>query len=109
MGVKGGRWGGGGGRYLHPEEGDAGQEIHGRLQVLEALGISCWEIILRREKGGGGVRRVRRRTGGAMTSCWEHFLKHQPSTQHTSFRQNIEIDYGATPSNHNKMTVCLIV
>lgn len=37
-------------RYLHPEEGDAGQEINGRLQVLEALGVSCWEIILRRER-----------------------------------------------------------
>lgn len=38
-------------RYLHPEEGDAGQEINGRLQVLETLGVSCWEIILRRERG----------------------------------------------------------
>lgn len=44
-------------RYLHPEEGDAGQEIDGRLQVLESLGVSCWEIILRRES-----RRVRSRT-----------------------------------------------
>ena len=32
--------------YLHPEEGDAGQQINSRLQILESLWVSCRKVIL---------------------------------------------------------------
>lgn len=40
---------------------------------------------------------------------WGILLKTPPPTTSYCLVQNIEIDYRATPSNHNKMTVCLIV
>ena len=44
-------------RYLHPEEGDAGQKVHSRLQILQTLRVSCREIILqRRGERSRGVR-----------------------------------------------------
>lgn len=33
-------------QYLHPEEGDAGQEVNSGLEILETLWVSGWEIIL---------------------------------------------------------------
>lgn len=33
-------------RYLHPEEGDAGQQINSGLEILQTLWVSCREIIL---------------------------------------------------------------
>ena len=32
--------------YLHPEEGDAGEQIHGRLEVMEARLTAGWEVVL---------------------------------------------------------------
>ena len=44
----GGGAGGAGGGYLHPEEGDAGEEVHGGLEVLEAVLTACREVVLQR-------------------------------------------------------------
>lgn len=33
-------------QYLHPEEGDTGEEVHCRFQVLESLGTAGREIVL---------------------------------------------------------------
>lgn len=39
-----------GGKYLHPEKGDAGQQIHRGLEVLQPLGTAGREVILGEKK-----------------------------------------------------------
>ena len=38
------------GSYLHPEEGDAGEQVHRGLEVLEPLRTAGGEVVLRPEK-----------------------------------------------------------
>lgn len=40
-------------QYLHPEEGDAGQEVNSGLEILETLWVSGWEIILEEDTERG--------------------------------------------------------
>lgn len=38
-------------QYLHPKEGDAGQQIHCGLQVLQPFGAAGREVVLKRKEG----------------------------------------------------------
>lgn len=39
--------------YLHPEEGDTGQEVHGGFEVLQPVFAASREVVLRGEHSGG--------------------------------------------------------
>lgn len=34
------------GLYLHPEEGDTGEEVHCGLEVLQPVRAAGWEVVL---------------------------------------------------------------
>ena len=53
--------------HLHPEEGDAGEQVHGGLEILQAVLTAGWEVILEeRRRGRRGRTEVRRRRGKRM-------------------------------------------
>lgn len=45
--------------YLHSEEGDAGQEVHSGLEILQTRLAASWEVILSPDRRRGS-RRVRK-------------------------------------------------
>lgn len=40
--------------YLHPEEGDTGQEVHGGFEVLQPVFAASREVVLHGGHSGGG-------------------------------------------------------